>query len=126
MLFNVTFEKYSDGTAYLSKVEVIPTWTNRHTNENGKLEYNILPLEDARRDQWQEMFEIDDATLAQAVKSYDRTMALVGEGIDASNAYLAQMKEQRDADYLEAARNPGAKAPAPTQAPAPTETAPAA
>lgn len=126
MLFNVTFEKYSDGTAYLSKVEVIPTWTNRHTNESGKLEYNILPLEDARRDQWQEMFAIDDATLAQASKSYDRTMALVGEGIDASNAYLAQMKEQRDAAYLEAAMNPGAKAPAPTQAPVPTEIAPAA
>ncbi len=132
MLFNITFEKYSDGTAYLSKVDVIPTWTDRHTNESGKLEYNILPLEDARRDQWQEMFSIDDSTLTAASKSYDRTMKLVGEGLEASNAYLTQMKEQRDADYLAAVMNPGAKAPAPTAAPTPaavpdsTELAPAA
>ena len=122
MLFSVTFEKYSDGTSYLSHVDVIPTWVDRHTNSDGKLEYNILPLEDAKRDQWQEMFSIDDNTLTAIQKSYDRTMELVGEGINASNAYLDQMKQERDANYL-AMVQPGYAAPEQTL---PAETAPAA
>ena len=100
MLFNVTFEKYSDGTVYLSSVDVLPTWVDRYTNGSGQLEYNIIPLDDSKRDQWQEMFSISDDTLSQASKSYDRTMELVGEGIAASNAYLTEQKLQRDAQYL--------------------------
>ena len=122
MLFNVTFEKYSDGTVYLANVDVIPTWVNRHS-DNGKLEYNILPLEDAKRDSWQEMFAIGDQTLAAIQKSYDRTMELVGEGIAASNEYLSAQKAERDANYL-AMVQPGYVAPEPA---AETETlAPAA
>lgn len=102
MLFNITFEKYSDGTVYLAGVDVIPTWVDMHNNEEGKREYNILPLEDARRDQWQTMFSIGESTYQSAVSSYDRTMELVGAGLEASNNYLAQMKQQRDADYLAA------------------------
>ena len=102
MLFHVEFEKYSDGTAYLSKIGVTPTWVNRYNNENQKLEYNIIPLDDAKRDQWQALYGLDDNTLTQVQKSYDRTMALVGEGIEASNAFLAQQKLDRDNAYLAA------------------------
>ena len=99
MLFSVTFEKYSDGTVYLAGVEVLPTWVNKH-NDNGKLEYNILPLDEKKQDQWQDMFSIGDSTFDAAVKSYERTMELVGEGIAESNLYLSQQKEIRDGRYL--------------------------
>ena len=102
MLFNITFEKYSDGTVYLAGVDVIPTWVDMHRNDEGRREYNILPLENACRDQWQSMFSLSDSTLQSAVASYDRTMELVGAGLEASNSYLSQRKEQRDADYLAA------------------------
>ena len=123
MLFSVTFEQYSDGTVYLSHVDVLPTWVNRH-NDNQKLEYNIIPLEDAKRDQWQEMYGVNDQTLTAMQKSYDRTMALVGEGVDASNEYLSLQKQARDANYL-AMVQPGYVAPtepAPTQASAEEQT----
>ena len=80
-------------------------------NDNQKLEYNIIPLEDARRDQWQEMYGVNDQTLTAMQKSYDRTMALVGEGINASNEYLSLQKQARDANYL-AMVQPGYVAPA--------------
>ncbi len=69
MLFNFTFQKYSDNSVYLSGVEVIPTWVDKHADPDGKREYNILPLEDSKRDQWQSMFSIDDATYQKAVES---------------------------------------------------------
>ena len=102
MLFHLTFEKYSDGTAYLSHVDVTPTWVNRYNDANQKLVYSIIPLEDGKRDQWKELFDVDDSTLQQMEKSYDRTMELVGEGIDASNAWLQEQKTQRDNAYLAA------------------------
>ena len=40
------------------------------------------------------------------MKSYERTMEIVGEGLAASRDYLAAQKEQRDADYLDAVMNP--------------------
>ena len=109
MLFHVTFEKYSDGTAYLSSVGVTPTWVNRYSNANQKLEYNIIPLDDEKRDQWPEMFNADDSLIKQMERSYERTMELVGEGIDASNAWLAEQKALRDSAYI-AAVTPGAVA----------------
>lgn len=103
MLFNLTFEKYSDGTVYLAGVDVIPTWVDMHKNEAGKREYNILPLDNARRDQWQSMFSLSEETLQSAAASYDRTMELVGSGLETSNSYLEERKQQRDAAYLAAA-----------------------
>lgn len=103
--FRVTFEKYSDGRVYLAGVELIPTWVNMHTTDHVK-EYNILPLDESTRDQWQTAYSLNDTMLTSAGKSFDRTMAIVGEGLAASQAYLAQQKLDREAYYLDLAMNP--------------------
>ena len=100
ILFTVTFEKYSDGTVYLAQVNGVPTWVNKHRNDNGKDEYNILPLDDASRDTWREKYGLDDKTTKSCTDSYDRTMKIVGEGIEQANEYLDQEKLDREAYYL--------------------------
>ena len=99
VLFAVTFEKYSDGTVYLASAEVLPTWVNL-SSVNGKLEYNILPLDDSRREEWKENFNLTDTLLKNCEDSYDRTMAIVGSGMERVQSWLAQQKQQRDDDYL--------------------------
>lgn len=100
ILFTVTFEKYSDGTVYLSEVKGLPTWVNKYRNENGKDEYNILPLDDSTKDQWQEKYSLTDKAMNSCADSYDRTMEIVGDGITEANAYLEQEKAEREAYYL--------------------------
>lgn len=100
ILFTVTFEKYSDGTVYLAQVNGVPTWVNKHRNDNGKDEYNILPLDDVSRDSWREKYGLDDKTTKSCTDSYDRTMKIVGEGIEQANEYLDQEKVEREASYL--------------------------
>ena len=100
ILFTVTFEKYSDGTVYLAQVNGVPTWVNKHRNGNGKDEYNILPLDDASRDLWREKYGLDDKTTKSCTDSYDRTMEIVGEGIEQANEYLDQEKVEREAYYF--------------------------
>ena len=60
------------GEVALSAVDAIPTWVALDSR-NGKLEYNILPLVDGERDQWKEMFNLDDSTFSLCEASYDRT-----------------------------------------------------
>lgn len=103
ILFTVTFEKYSDDTVYLANVAAIPTWVNRHGNENGKTEYSILPLDYNRIGEWYTLFEIDENTFNAANKSHERTMNIVGEGLKETQDYLAQSKADREAYYLESA-----------------------
>lgn len=103
ILFTVTFEKYSDGTVYLADAAVIPTWVNRYTNEKGKTEYNILPLDYIRIGEWHTLFNIDENTFNAASKSYDRTMDIIGDGLKETQDYLAQSKADREAYYLELA-----------------------
>ena len=105
-LFTVTFEKYSDGTVYVADADVMPTWVNKHST-SGKWEYNILPLDKEKEDQWQTMFEIPDATVNAAKKSYERTMSIVGEGLLQVKEHLEQEKLYRDAYYLEQVKGNG-------------------
>lgn len=101
ILFTVTFEKYSDGNVYLAGTDALPTWVNMHTNSRGRTEYNILPLDDDRREDWASQFDIGDATLNAMKNSYERTMAIVGEGLTECQTWLEQAKEDREAYYLE-------------------------
>lgn len=103
ILFTVTFEKYSDGTVYLADAAAIPTWVNRYTNEKGKTEYNILPLDYIRIGEWHTLYNIDENTFNAASKSYDRTMDIIGDGLKETQDYLAQSKADREAYYLELA-----------------------
>ncbi len=103
ILFSVTFEKYSDGTVYLAGAEALPTWVNKFNNENGKLEYNILPLDYDRFSEWQTLFGISENTLSSAEKSYNRTMDLVGAGLEECQTWLAEEKGEREQYYYDLA-----------------------
>ena len=94
-MFTVTFEKYTDGGVYVADVNVMPTWVNLHSVDE-KQEYNIVPLEDARRTEWQNLYGLDAAALANAVASYDRTMNIVGPGLEQCRSYYAQEKQARE------------------------------
>lgn len=101
VLFSVSFEKYSDGTVYLAGVNVLPTWVNMHNNQRGKTEYNILPLDMEVKEQWQSLFNLDASTVKKAEESWNRTMEILGAGIEEVKTYLSQEKEDREAYYLE-------------------------
>lgn len=104
-LFEVTFEKYSDGKVYLAGADVLPTWVNMRTDITPK-EYNIVPLDDSRREEWSSAFGLTANTLPLAEKSYNRTMSIVGEGLKACQDYLAQAKVDREQYYYDLAHNP--------------------
>ena len=127
ILFSVTFEKYSDGTVYLAGTDAIPTWVNRHA-DTGKLEYNILPLDYNRVDEWAQLYSIADNTLNSAKKSYDRTMAIVGDGLTECQTWLAQEKADREQYYYDLVYNPDKVVSAAADVPIadPTETTDAA
>ena len=89
VMFSVTFSRYSDGTVILERAEILPTWVKLGTNQHsGRWEYNILPL-DKEIEDWKTQFGLSDTHLANAEASYDRTMAIVGEGLTSVNTYLS-------------------------------------
>ncbi|MDO5400538.1 MAG: CapA family protein [Eubacteriales bacterium] len=102
-IFTVTFEKYSDGKVYLADADVIPTWVNLRTNQENKKEYNILPLDKTREEEWQSLYSLTDEALEQAKKSYDRTDGIVSQGVQACKDHLTQSKAAREQMYLEQA-----------------------
>ena len=120
-LFEVTFEKYSDGKVYVAGTDVIPTWVNMHTT-GGVKEYNILPLADSTRESWRETFNLNDNTMGFAERSYKRTMGIVGKGLEICQAYLAQAKEAREEYYYNLAYNPEPLETEATQEPVAEET----
>ncbi len=122
LILAVTFEKYSDGKVYLSGTEAIPTWVNMHSNQ-GKKEYNILPLDKAQEEQWKDLFQLTDNNLNSCKKSYDRTMGIIGQGLQDCQNWLAESKEARESYYLDLAMNPEKYAAEPVEA-LPPETVP--
>ena len=105
VLFSVTFSKYSDGTVYLEGADLIPCWVNRHATY-GKTEYNILPLDPATRDEWKVLYDLNDTMLGAAGRSYDRTMAIIGDGLALAQDYLANEKAEREQYYYDLVYNP--------------------
>ena len=105
VLFNVTFEKYSDGTVYLQNVDILPTWVYMNSNVYPST-YHILPLDPEIREEWGTTFGVSDVVVNSAQKSYDRTMAIVGSGLTASQEYLAQEKADREQYYYDLVFNP--------------------
>ena len=89
-MFTVTFSRYSDGTVILEDAQVLPLWVNLGTNQKtGRWEYNILPL-DKQVENWKTRFDMTDSALVNAEASYDRTMAIVGEGMETVESYLKE------------------------------------
>lgn len=89
VMLSVTFEKDSQGTVQVSAVEALPTWVNKFTNGDGKVEYNILPLDESKRGQWQSLYGLTDTVTAELGASYERTMAIVGPGLTKCQDYLS-------------------------------------
>ena len=85
-------------------MDLVPTWVYMNSN-SGSRQYNIVPLHNDLRDQWQTDFNMSDNDFNNAQRSYDRTDALVSEGLTKSKEYLAQQKQQREDDYLAQAQN---------------------
>ena len=104
VLFSVTFEKYAVGKVYVAGVDALPTWVNMHSN-TGTKEYNIVPLDKEKEDQWGELGMSDDQ-VKLAAKSYERTMKIIGEGLTACQEDLAQAKIDREQYYFDLANNP--------------------
>lgn len=77
MIFGVRFDKYSDGTVVIADVNILPTWVNLKT-VSGKRVYQIIPLDTSVND-WS-VFGLSSVTKAK--NSYNRTMKLVGEGLN--------------------------------------------
>lgn len=101
VLFYMTFSRYSDGSVALTGTDILPLWVNRH-DTNGKREYNILPLVIEDQDQWAERYSLTTGTYNSAVSSYERTMALVEEGLIECQTYLTETHQQRIEDYWNA------------------------
>lgn len=95
LMMSVTFAKYSDGTVIVEAVELLPTWVNMHYTDTAKI-YPILPL-DASLPDWQSAFGLTDSQLTKAQNSYDRTMAIVGEGLAQVQTWCADQQAAAEA-----------------------------
>lgn len=89
-IFSVTFEKNSLGEVYLAGVELIPTWVNKFLNGDNKAEYNIIPLDKEKEDQWKTLYNLTDAAFASAQSSYSRTMEIVTPGLNQCRDYFSR------------------------------------
>lgn len=83
LVFGVEFEKLKDGTVQVSKITILPTWVDKQTTD-GTDTYAIIPL-DSFVSSWNNFGVADETLLA---KSYDRTMGLVGEGLNEARKAL--------------------------------------
>ncbi len=79
MIFGVTFQKWSDGKVEVKEVEIIPTWVEKFnaSTYNG-VDYRIYPLDNSL-ETWSSFNAKKPSRLAD---SYNRTMSLVGEGLN--------------------------------------------
>lgn len=91
IFFSFSFAKYSDGTVRVENVELLPLWINMYTSsQTGKRVYDILPLDKDVED-WKTQLDLTDSTLAKAEDSYERTMEIVGEGLQKVQEYLSSL-----------------------------------
>ncbi len=88
MIFEMTVSKYSDGSVYFEKINVVPTWVNLYTS-GGKSVYSIVPLDgdfSANKDSLGLSKTSNGLSLAEG--SFERTMKLVSDGVKKSNSYF--------------------------------------
>lgn len=120
ILFTFSFSKYSDGTVVLEHVELLPTWINLYQDAGGANIYRIIPLDKDVED-WETAFNVSGKTLEHCEASYQRTMELVGPGLEKVTTYLTNAKADREAMYLDMVNNPDAYT-TPTEVTEATET----
>lgn len=76
VIFEVQFDKYSDGTVVLADVNALPTWVDMRT-VGGEKSYNIIPL-DLSKD-WT---SFNVSSISDAKASYSRTLKRIGQGLN--------------------------------------------
>ena len=86
MLFTFSFVRDPSGQVVLDSAELLPTWVCIRSSET-VFDYNILPLDKAMTD-WKAAFDIGDSNLASAENSWQRTVDITGEGMEAVDAWL--------------------------------------
>ncbi len=101
LLFEYTFSKYEDGTVMLTGVDVLPTWCYMTGSGNSR-KYTIVPLDKSCENEWQTKFGVAAEDVVFAQRSYERTMALVGEGITAINTQCKQDVEKFVEEFKQA------------------------
>ncbi len=79
LFFSYTLRKLGDEVT-LYEVDIIPTWVNKYRGGSG-YQYTIYPLETA--DAGSVKYKLDSSAAAKATKSYERTKAIVSEGLTA-------------------------------------------
>lgn len=94
-MVSVSFEKLSDGTVRLARASLLPTWVNRHEGE-GRRQYDIIPLDISREAEWAALYGLTDAQYTAAKESYDRSIAIMGAGLEEVNTYLTGTKSEQD------------------------------
>jgi poly-gamma-glutamate synthesis protein (capsule biosynthesis protein) len=95
-MLQITFAEYSDGTVIVEYADVLPFWVWMHYDEDWNKLYQLMPLDDQIED-WKNQFGVDDDVLKKLQDSYDRTMDLVGEGIEQAQAYYAANQQAVEA-----------------------------
>lgn len=96
ILFTFSFAKYSDGTVRVEEADLLPTWVHKHiSNSTGKTVYDVYPLDD-QIDDWKTQLNLNDNGLKSVQASYERTMDIVGEGLEQVQAYLEELPSITD------------------------------
>lgn len=85
MLFYYTFEKYNDGTAALTAVDIIPTWVDKYRGGSG-YQYTMYPLNSAQ--DGANVYGLTGSAAQKSSASFERTKALVGSGLTACQTAL--------------------------------------
>ena len=78
MIFGVEFQQWNDGSVNISGISILPTWVNKEWRSYGNM-YRIIPL-DTEVPVW-DCYDVSDPSYTYG--SYKRTMAIVGEGLNA-------------------------------------------
>lgn len=91
LFFTVTASKYDNGKVLITGVDILPTWcmgrglTKRSNPIDSSFDsYTVIPLDKSL--DWMEKFGLSEFENTEANLSYNRTMALVGKGLEEINA----------------------------------------
>lgn len=86
VIFGVTFQKWNDGTVEVCGIEATPTWVAKESR-GGRNRYTICPLDISNTD-WNNSFDLLNTNYLKG--SYERTMSIIGEGLNEARESLGQ------------------------------------
>lgn len=94
LLFSFTLSKYNDGTTRVSTVKLLPTWVLVVGNGDDR-DFRILPL-DMNTSDWGRVFDLSADQQVDARDSYNRTIALVTQGLNKITSHLNEQNSVID------------------------------